>query len=102
MVFGDVLAAEPFHSEPISQSVPAFAANGLPLARGEGVEKILETGIAAIVPVELCIYAAEPVQRNGEICLRLGHESQMDRGGLQSTSELLGGVQQHGAGSDTA
>src|SRR5215467_1835068 len=72
--FGEVGAGQPMHGDSIRQRIVALAPDGLAFAGGERSEKVLESSVARVLPVELAVRALEIAMRAEKLPFRLGRE----------------------------
>jgi hypothetical protein len=80
--FGQIGAGQPVDADSVCARLAAFAADELALARGEGVEEILERGIAGILPMELLVGALQKTLRGQRPAILALQEGGVHPGGL--------------------
>jgi hypothetical protein len=85
--FGQVAAGEVMDGDAGLGRVPPLAPDHLALARGEGVQEIVEAGIAVVAPVELLVGAFQEALRAEKIPVPLRQEGDMGRRRLPLLAE---------------
>ena len=90
--FGQIGAGEPGDLDAGRERFLALAADGLALARGERGQEIVETGVAAILPVELLVVALQEAALAEQAPFRLGQEGDVRRRQLVCRGDLDQGI----------